>query len=208
MPEMGRVAKAFCRSAPWRALTGRVVLPWSLQGLSLSGDVLEIGCGSGAMAAEILRHHRDVRLTATDYDESMVETAERRLPRFGERASVRQADATALPFADASFDAVLSFIMLHHVIQWEQAISEAVRVLRPGGRLIGYDLLGDRFGRILHAEKDTRLMKIGELRDVLAGLEVNDAHTRRGGGGFVVRFRATKRLDISETRQAAEQPTP
>lgn len=76
------------------------------------------------MAAEVLRAAPDVRLTATDYDESMVRVAERRLSEFGSRAEVRQADATALPFPDASFDAVLSFIMLHHVVRWEQAIEQ------------------------------------------------------------------------------------
>lgn len=188
---MGKVAQAVCRSAPWRAFASRVV-GWSLQGEAVAGDVLEIGCGSGAMAGEILRRFPDVRLTATDYDEAMVEAARERLGRFGARAEVRQADATALPFPAGSFGVVLSFIMLHHVIEWEQALAEAARVLRPGGRLVGYDLLGDHLGRLLHLEKDTRLMKIGELREMLPGLDVEDVHTRRGAAGFVVRFRFTK----------------
>ncbi len=115
-----------------------------LQGERLDGEVLEIGGGSGAMAAELLRKCPDVRLTLTDYDEVMVGTARTRLGEFGERVSVRQADATRLPFADASFDTVVSFIMLHHVIDGEAAVAEAGRVLRPGGRLIGYDLLASR----------------------------------------------------------------
>ena len=104
MPEMSSVAQLMCRSAPWRLFAGHVVLPWALQGHELGGDVLEIGCGSGAMAAEALRRFPDVRLTATDFDESMVEVARRRLSEFGPRAQVRQADATALSFPDSSFD--------------------------------------------------------------------------------------------------------
>ncbi len=190
---MSHVAQFTCRSAPWRFFAGHVVLPWALQGNELRGDVLEIGCGSGAMAAETLRRFPDVRLTATDFDESMVEVARRRLSDFGSRADVRQADATALPFPDGSFDAVLSFIMLHHVLQWEQAFVEAARMLRPGGRLIGYDLLADGAGGILHRrEQNTRLMRHADLRGVLDGLGGVSAVTKPSFGGLVARFTAKK----------------
>lgn len=193
MGKMSRVSQLMCRSAPWRVFAGRIVLPWAIQGLELRGDVLEIGCGSGAMAAEVLRRFPDVRITATDYDESMVQVARRRLSEFSSRVEACQADATALPFPDASFDAALSFIMLHHVVQWEQALAEAARVLRPGGRLIGYDLLGDGAGRILHGgERNTRLMRSAELRQVLVELAVDSAVTKPAFGGLVARFTARK----------------
>ena len=137
MPEMSRFAQVMCRSAPWRLFAGRVVLPWALQGKELHGDVLEIGCGSGAMAAEILRRFPDVRLTATDYDQSMVDVAAERLAPFGPRAEVRQADATSLPFDDASFDAALSFIMLHHVVDWERRLSSSSGCCGPAVRSSG-----------------------------------------------------------------------
>jgi ubiquinone/menaquinone biosynthesis C-methylase UbiE len=189
MPEMSRPQQLVCRSAPWRFLAGRVVLPWALQGADLRGDVLEIGCGSGAMGVEVLRRHPAVRLTATDYDESMVDAARERLAPFGDRAEVRRADATDLPFPDAAFDTALSFIMLHHVINWEQALGELVRVLRPGGRLIGYDLLGDRGGRFMHGnESDTRRMRRTELQQVLRDLPVEEPTVRPAFGGLVARF--------------------
>jgi ubiquinone/menaquinone biosynthesis C-methylase UbiE len=179
-------------------VAGRVVLPWALQGAALRGDVLEIGCGSGAMAAEILRRFPAVRLTATDYDESMVGVARERLAPFGDRAEARRADATDLPFADRSFDAVLSFIMLHHVINWEQALGELVRVLRPGGRLIGYDLLGDRGGRFMHGhESDTRRMRQGELRQALRDLPIEEPTVRPAFGGLVARFSLSREGDGS-----------
>ena len=193
MPEMSQVAQFMCRSAPWRFFAGRVVLPWALQGYELRGDVLEIGCGSGAMAAEALRKYPHVRLTATDFDESMVAVARRRLSASGPRVEVRQADATTLPFPDGSFDVVLSFIMLHHVLQWEQALFEAARVLRPEGRLIGYDLLGGGVGRVVNGrEKGTRLMRQGELRQVLDELPHVRAAINPGFGGLVARFTAQK----------------
>jgi ubiquinone/menaquinone biosynthesis C-methylase UbiE len=194
MPEMSRFERGFCRSAPWRWFAGNVALPWALQGQQLSGEVLEIGSGSGAMASELVRHFPDVRLTATDYDESMVEAARARLREFGERVDVQRADATQLPFPDASFDGVVSFIMLHHVIDWEKALAEAVRVLRPNGRMLGFDLLASGTMQLLHrAESSThRMMRWEELRQ-----EVRDhpllGVLNRSVGGFTVRFDLQKR---------------
>jgi ubiquinone/menaquinone biosynthesis C-methylase UbiE len=194
MPEMSQFDQRFCRSAPWRWFARRVVVPWALQGEQLSGDVLEIGSGSGAMAAELLERFPDVRLTATDYGESMVESARDRLREFGDRVEVKQADAAQLPFPDESFDAVLSFIMLHHVIVWEKAIAEAVRVLRPGGRLVGYDLLASRPMHWMHnAERSThRLIRFDELRRETQELPLLGV-LNRSPGGFTVRFDLQKR---------------
>ncbi len=141
MAEMSWQERVFCRSAPWGWFARTVVLPWALHGEELKDDVLEIGSGSGAVAAALLERFPDARLTATDYDPQMVETLKRRLTPFGARARVEQADASALPFGDESFEAVVSFLMLHHVGRWEDALREAVRVLRPGGALVAYDLV-------------------------------------------------------------------
>jgi ubiquinone/menaquinone biosynthesis C-methylase UbiE len=194
MPEMTSFEQGFCRSAPWRWLARHVVLPWALQGEQLSGGVLEIGSGSGAMAAELLRRFPDVQLTATDYDDSMVDVARDRLREFGDRVDVKQADATQLPFRDESFDAVLSFIMLHHVIDWEKALAEAVRVLRPGGRLLGFDLLDSPSMHLLHrAERSPhRMMRWDELRRETQELPVHGV-LNSGVGGFTARFDLQKR---------------
>ena len=67
------------------------------------------------MAEAIARAHPRVRLTTTDADPAMVEAAQDRLAGFP-LTQARQADATRLPFEDESFDTVLSFLMLHHVL--------------------------------------------------------------------------------------------
>lgn len=151
MPAMSRLEAAFCSSSPWRLFARRTLVPWVLRGARLEGDVLEIGSGSGAMAAEILAAHPGVSLTATDVDPAMVARAARRLGPFGARGRAQVADATALPFADASFGAALSFLMLHHIPRRDDAVRELVRVLRPGGRLVLFDILDTRFQRGLHA---------------------------------------------------------
>lgn len=139
MPAMSRIERAFCQSAVWRPISSRLVR-WSSSDQPLGTDVLEIGAGSGAMAAELLHKNPSITLTATDIDPVMVDDCAARLTPFGDRARTQAADVTALPFGDNSFDTVVSFLMLHHVMQWRAALTEVARVLRPGGSLLGYDL--------------------------------------------------------------------
>lgn len=194
MAEMAWVEKAFCRSAPWRAFTRKVVVPWALQGWKPEGRALEIGAGSGAMAAEILTLHPLLQLVVTDFDESMLSGAREALRRFGERAEIKTADATTLPFEDSTFDAVFSFIMLHHVVKWEEALGEAARVLKPGGRLIAYDILSTGIMRLLHQVEGSyhRIMELEPLAKRLSELPFRQVMLRPGFLGFVVRFMATK----------------
>lgn len=85
------------------------------------------------MTEQILTTNPDelVDVTVTDFDPVMVAAASDRLQGFGARAHAQVADATALPFEDGSFDTVVSFIMLHHVIDWERALAEAPECSRP-----------------------------------------------------------------------------
>lgn len=124
----------------WRAFTARAVIPWVFAREQLAGEVLELGTGAGANAVALLDRYPLIRLTATDVDPAMLDAARVRLVRFGDRVRVTAADACALDFGDASFDVVVSLIMLHHVEDRPAALGEAARVLRSGGRLVGYDL--------------------------------------------------------------------
>jgi ubiquinone/menaquinone biosynthesis C-methylase UbiE len=184
MPVMSRLERQVCTSPPWNFIAERVVLPWALQRADLTGEVLEIGAGSGAMAAGLLRAHRAVRLTVTDIDPAMCDNAERRLQPFGARAEVRVADSVDLPFADDTFDAVVSFLMLHHVGPWEAALREAVRVARPGGRVFVYDLLGSRLWELAHGisrSDDIRVVTLRELGRVLTELSARHVELRHHG---------------------------
>jgi ubiquinone/menaquinone biosynthesis C-methylase UbiE len=190
MPAMSRVHGVLCRSRPWRAFAGNAVLPWALQGYEPHDNVLEIGAGSGAMAAEVLARYGTVTMTVTDFDDRMVAAASERLAEFGDRVVVRQADATALPFSDGSFDAVLSWVMLHHTMEWEKVLAESVRVLRRGGYIVGYDLVSTVPTRLLHrhAGRHSRAMHIAELRAVVRDLPFDQVILSPGVAGFVVRF--------------------
>jgi SAM-dependent methyltransferase len=94
-------------------------------------DVLEIGCGTGVHARLLAAARANV--TAIDLTPTAVELTKRRLELAGLEADVREADAERLPFADASFDYVWSWGVIHHSHDTDQVISEIARVLRPGG---------------------------------------------------------------------------
>ncbi|CAN5895147.1 class I SAM-dependent methyltransferase [soil metagenome] len=190
---MPAVARAVVTSAPYEFVARRVLLPWALQGHQPSGEGLEIGAGGGSMTARLLTEYPRLRMVATDYDPEMVGAAGRSLARLGDRVSVEQADAGSLPFTAGRFDFVLSAAMLHHVVAWERALAEAVRVLRPGGRLIGYDVQDTAPVRWMHAtehDADVRMLRAGQLEAELARLGVTDVRVRTGVLGLVMRFDA------------------
>lgn len=102
------------------------------------GDVLDVGCGTGAnfpLLAELGRAGRDLRLQATEPDPHMLRRAIRRAARLGLTATFHDAPAEALPFPPASFDFVLSTFVLCTVANPAAAVAEMHRVLRPGGEL-------------------------------------------------------------------------
>ena len=113
------------------------------------GDILEIGGGSGAMAAGLARRFPAASITVTDADAAMVHAARSQLAPFAD-VTADVADVTSLPFAAYRFDAVMSYLMLHHVIYWRQALAESSRVLKPGGEFLGYDLTDTRLARWVH----------------------------------------------------------
>jgi ubiquinone/menaquinone biosynthesis C-methylase UbiE len=95
---------------------------------------LEIGCGLGRGAA-ILAERMDFRwIAAFDLEESLIHRAARILPeRLADTVHFFVGDAQDLPFSDSSFDAVVNFGIIHHVLDWRRCLREISRVTRPRG---------------------------------------------------------------------------
>ena len=151
-----------------------------LDQLHLRGDerILDLGCGRGAvllMAAQHLTTGRAVGVDlwrSVDQSGNCLEATRRNAIAEGvaDRVELHTGDMTALPFEDNSFDVVVSSLAVHNIsgsAGREKAISEAVRVLRPGGRLMIADIRGTR-------RYEAQLAKIG----------MNDVARRRLGWRF------------------------
>ena len=123
------------RAQDWAAYVEQVGLP--LFGAALdaarvtSGTrLLDAGCGAGLLS--LLASLRGAQVTALDASPGLLAIARQRLPA----ADVREGDLEALPFADASFDAVTAVNSLFYADDMGAAMRELVRVVRPGGRVV------------------------------------------------------------------------
>ena len=100
-------------------------------------DVVDVGCGTGSLAVAIKRVAPGTRLSGVDGDPAVLQVATDKARSAGVEISFTRAWADELPFADASFDRVVSSLFFHH-LDWrgkQRAAAEAHRVLRPGGEL-------------------------------------------------------------------------
>ncbi|HEX5302074.1 MAG TPA: methyltransferase domain-containing protein [Streptosporangiaceae bacterium] len=113
----------FGDSRPWAC--GRAV-----------GEVLEVAVGTGR---NLPFYPDGTRLTGVDWSPAMLGIARGRAAGLGLEADLRQGDAQALDFPDASFDTVLCALGLCAIPDDRRAVTEMARVLRPGGRLLLVD---------------------------------------------------------------------
>jgi ubiquinone/menaquinone biosynthesis C-methylase UbiE len=114
-------------------------------GLKPTDHVVEVGCGPGYFAPAVARAVPEGRVYLVDAQPEMIEMARARMS--GERAannvSFDVAFAQALPYAAASFDVVYMVTVLGEVPDQAGAMSEVLRVLKPGGRLSITEAAGD-----------------------------------------------------------------
>ena len=113
----------------WSRLVAELFLDWL--SVPVSGDWLDVGCGTGALSQAILRRAQPKTVMGLDRSSGFVSFASANTAH--ERAAFGVADAMALPAPSGAFDVVVSGLVLNFVPRPEQALAEMARVTRPGG---------------------------------------------------------------------------
>ena len=138
----------------WSSRVGKLsVRDRLLDSLALRGDekVLDVGCGRGLLLIGAAKRLTGGRVTGVDIwssedlSKNSAEAARANAKAEGvaDRVKIDDADARKLPFANESFDVVMSSLAMHNIEEQEEregAIAEMARVLKPGGRLAVFDM--------------------------------------------------------------------
>lgn len=106
------------------------------------GSVLDLCCGTGDLSFHLARTKSDLRITAVDFCEPMLEVARRRAAAQDpqHRISFTQGDVMQLDFADAGFDGAVMGFSMRNVVDIAATLREARRVLKPGARFVNLDV--------------------------------------------------------------------
>jgi SAM-dependent methyltransferase len=187
---MNRIHRKLCSSDKWAQMVEDQLLPWSLGGVELGENVLEIGPGYGANLRVLV--NQVPSLTALEINPDLVDGLRR---EFDGRAEVMQGDGTAMPLPDNEFSSVVCFTMVHHIPTTggqDALFAEALRVLRPGGTFAGSDGVARFKLRMLH------------FGDVYNPLPPNTLPDRLAAVGFTDIYTSTK--DGSRQRWSARKP--
>lgn len=172
----------------WAQMLRDRVLPWLDSVGDLGDDLLEIGPGPG-LTTDLLRT-RAARLTAVEVDAGLASQLARRLA--GGNVEVINASAERTGFASGAFTAVACFGMLHHVeaapVQ-DRVFAEVLRVLRPGGLLVGSDGYDDERTRRAHAGDQFVPIDPDDLPGRLEATGFTEVSVERGEYDFLFRCR-------------------
>jgi ubiquinone/menaquinone biosynthesis C-methylase UbiE len=123
--------------------------------ISQGHRILDLGCGTATLTILIKKMHPDTEVVGLDGDSRILEIARRKAAREGLEVKLDEGMSDELPYADNSFDRVLSSLFFHHLTRENKArtLAEVFRILRPGGELHVAD-----FGKPQNA-----LMKVASL---------------------------------------------
>ena len=168
--------------------------------------VLDLGCGTGALTLAAKRAAPGIALLGLDPDPKALALARHKAGAARLEISFEQGFGDSLPFADASFDRVLSSFMFHHLetAQKPPVLQEVRRVLRPGGSLHLVDFggaghgLGAFLARLVHREESLRANTDDALTSLMREAGFADtAETERRSSRFggLIYYRARVRSE-------------
>ena len=204
----------------WKRRTAKVAM------MGLSGRALDVCSGTGDLALELALRPEVEHALGLDLLEGMVARAETKALARGMTGSVTMmtGDALSLPFADGSFACATAGFSLRNMPDVEKALSEMVRVVRPGGRvallelssmnhgiksalfrpvfhgiipLIGGLVAGDHSAYSYLPKSVDRFLDAGQLAETLSRLGLDDVGYQRLGFGTVALHWGIKKEDAS-----------
>jgi SAM-dependent methyltransferase len=149
-------------------------------------DALDVGCGTGFLSLELAA--RGHRVTGIDFAPAMLALAKDKAASAGVAIRFEEADAENLPFDRASFDLVITRHVLWTLPHPEAAISEWMRVLRPGGRLAvidGHSLVAPGEEQAASARRSPEYAPIGDQLPFLMGKPLEDIEALFRAKGLV-----------------------
>lgn len=185
---MNALHHRLCRSLAWKNRLASELLPCALKDVELGTHALEIGPGFGLMT-DILRHSVE-HLTCVEIDRQLASSLARRMD--GGNVTVLCEDASATSLKDGTFDSVLCFTMLHHVPSMrlqDRVLSEATRVLRPGGFLVGTDSVASWRMSLLHIFDTMNLIDPASFPHRLHSVGLVDVQVQVSDFAFLFRAR-------------------
>jgi ubiquinone/menaquinone biosynthesis C-methylase UbiE len=174
LDQFGKQAACFARLSGHEDATRLLI---DMADLEPSDEVLDVACGPGLVSCAVAQHVR--RVVGIDLTPSMIEQARILQSRLGlSNLEWHIGDATALPFESNQFNAAVTRYSLHHFLNPQQVLSEMVRTVRPGARVVVVDL-------VLPPENGDAYDSMERLRDtshvrVLSNVEMGGLMARVG----------------------------
>lgn len=137
--EETRIGNWFLNTQTWKVHVLRRALndlERMVPNLPRGGDVLDVGCGFGHAFDELYRRFSPRRIVGLDADPELERRAGRAAAACPADVRLEAANASRVPLADGSMDLVLCHQTFHHLVDQTSAMSEFLRVLKPGGYLL------------------------------------------------------------------------
>jgi ubiquinone/menaquinone biosynthesis C-methylase UbiE len=158
--------------------------------LPSGAHILDVGSGGALFTKYIADRRPDVHIVGLDLSVPQIERASKRMRAYTDRVRFQLGDATQLPFADRTFDGVISYGSIKHWPSRDAGLAECVRVLKPGGPLLVTD--ADRSTTFEDAEKFVSLYPMPRF---LRGLNLAIFHTWIAG----------RSIDLEDARTLASR---